>query len=191
MSADFEEYQAGRFASTADTPLGHSLWAFLTDNETVHAMEVASDLGQPAVAGIEEALLEKFGDAVLADRTKQMIGHMVRQIMEREGFIVDQNDVKINSIPFSKGTRYRRPEWYPVHVFRNSHDPRDLCFTDTRLGEKLPSPPAGAKWRYWTSFSTTLRGAVAFGISPREVREEVKKHGFARKPHKRMLRAAS
>lgn len=191
MPADFEEYQAGRFASTADTPLGRKLWAFITDDETTHAMEVASDLGQPAVAGIEEALLGKFGEDVLPDRIKQMIGHMVRQAMEREGFIVDQSNVKMNSVPFSKGTRYRRPDWYPVHVFRSSIDPRDLCFTDTRAGEKLPALPSGAKWRYWTSFSTTLRGAVAFGISPRDARVEVKKRGYARSRLERMLRAAS
>ena len=191
MSADFEEYQAGRVASTANTPLGRKLWAFITDEEMIRAMKIASDLSQPAVAGIEEALLDKFGEAVLPDRIKQTIGHMVRQAMEREGFIVDQNDVKMNSVPFSKGTRYRRPDWYPVHVFRSSIDPRDLCFTDTRAGKKLPASPNGAKWRYWTTFSTTLRGAVAFGISPREVRAEVKKRGYARRRLERMLRAAS
>ena len=191
MTAEFEEYQPGRFASTANTPLGHRLWAFITDEVTLHAMEVASDLGQPAVAGIEEALLDHFGEDVLPDRIKQMIGHMVRQAMEREGFIVDQSDVKMNSVPFSKGTRYRRPDWYPVHVFRSSANARDLCFTDTRAGEKLPPSPSGAKWRYWTSFSTTLRGAVAFGISPRDVRAEVRKRGYARRRLERMLRAAS
>lgn len=191
MSADFEEYQPGRFVSTADTPLGRRLWAFLTEHDTIHAMEVASDLGQPAVAGIEEALLAKFGEEVLPDRIKQMIGHMVRQAMEREGFVVDRNDVKLNSVPFSKGTRYRRPDWYRVHVFRSSLDSRDLCFTDTRAGEKLPAPPSSGKWRYWTSFATTLRGAVAFGIGPRDVRAEVKERGYARRRLERLLRAAS
>jgi hypothetical protein len=109
--------------------------------------------------------------------------------MERDGFIVDQSDVKMNSVPFSKGTRYRRPDWYPIHVFRSSIDPRDLCFTDTRAGDKLPALPSGAKWRYWTTFSTSLRGTVAFGISPRNVRTEVKKHGYVRRPLGRMLRA--
>ena len=181
MTARFKEYQPGSFASTANTPLGRRLWAFITDGMTLHAMKVASDLGQPAVAGIEEALLDQFGKDVLPDRIKQMIGHMVRQAMERKGFIVDQGDVKMNSVPFSKGTRYRRPDWYPVHVFRSSANARDLCFTDTRAGEKLPPSPSGAKWRYWTSFSTTRRGAVAFGISPRDVHAEVQKRGYARR----------
>jgi len=44
----------------------------------MRAMQVATDLGAPAVAGIEEGLLRDFGQGVLDDRTKQMIGHMVR-----------------------------------------------------------------------------------------------------------------
>jgi len=191
MTVDFDDYNGGRFGSTADTPLGRKLWKVINSSEALRAMAVASDLGQPAVAGIEEMLLQNFGEEVLPDRIKQLIGHMVRQVMEREGFIVDQNDVKLNSVPFSKGTRYRRPEWYPVHVFRSSKDPRELCFTDTRAGDKLPTGPVGGKWRYWTTFSTALRGAVAFGIKPQEVREEVKKRGYARKRLERIMRAAS
>ena len=189
MTVDFEEYQAGRFAGTARTPHGREMWAFLSDPKTILAMEVASDLGQPAVAGIEEALLKRFGDYVLLDRVKQLIGHMVRQLMEREGFVVDQSNVKIGSVPFSKGTRYRRPDWYRLHVFRNSSDVHDLCFTDTRGGEKLPPPPSGAKWRFWNSFSTTLRGTIAFGIDSRKVQEEVSERGFCRHRRERVVQA--
>ena len=64
------EYQPGSFASTANTPLGRGLWAFITDGMILHATKVASDLGQPAVAGIEEALLDQFGEEVLPDRIK-------------------------------------------------------------------------------------------------------------------------
>ena len=191
MNIEFEEYQADKFASTANTPLGHQLWAFINKEATLDAMEVASDLGHPAVAGIEEKLLAEFGEKVLGDRIKQMIGHMVRQAMEREGFILDQSNVNIGSVPFSKGSRYRRPDWYQLHVFRNSADANDLCFADIRTNEKLPSLPNGAKWRYWKSFSTTLRGVIAFGISPRDVRAEVKKHGYARRRLERWPRATS
>jgi hypothetical protein len=185
------DYQPGRFAKLAGTDLGRDLWEFIIRSEMLHAMEVASDLGQPAVAGIEEALLQKFGEAVLADRIKQMIGHMVRQVMEQTGFVVDQHDVKLNSIPFAKATRYRRPDWYTLHVFRNSADSRELCFTQSRSGEKLPTTPGLGKWRYWNTFSTTLRGAVAFGVDPRELREEVKRQGYARRRLERALRTAS
>lgn len=187
MIAELEGYQPGRFASTANTPLGRRLWAFITDEVTLHAMEVASDLGQPAVAGIEEALLDEFGEDVLPDRVKQMIGHMVRQAMEREGFIVDQSDVKINSVPFSKGTRYRRPDWYPVHVFRSSANARDLCFTDTRAGEKLPSSPSGD-----TGHLSRRRCAALLPLAS-VLATCVPKSGSAAMPAdgKRMLRAAT
>src|ERR1700730_7296491 len=117
MAMQFEDYEAARFVSDANTPLGRELFDFLASDASVDAMEVASDLGSPAVAGIEEKLLEKFREKVLPDRTKQMIGHMVQKIMEDRGFVVDQSDVKIGSVPFSKGTRYKLPEWFPLHVF--------------------------------------------------------------------------
>src|SRR5271155_3682537 len=120
MAMQFEDYVGSRFSADASTDLGRSIFAFLASDSSADAMEVASDLGSPAVAGIEERLLKEFGDKVLPDRVKQMIGHMVRQIMEHEGFVVDQNDVKMGSVPFSKGTRYKRPEWYTLHVFRSS-----------------------------------------------------------------------
>jgi hypothetical protein len=104
--------------------------------------------------------------------------------------VIDQNDVKMNSVPFSKGTRYR-PDWYTLHVFRRSVDPRDLCFSGTKTLDKLPDCSGGGKWRYWSTFSTSLRGTVAFGICPQEVREEIKKHAYARRRLDRMLRAAS
>jgi hypothetical protein len=50
---NYKVYNPGRFASLDNTPFGRKLWAFVTDDETLHAMEVASDLGRPAVAGIE------------------------------------------------------------------------------------------------------------------------------------------
>lgn len=186
LMIDFDDYEAGRFSTTADTPLGRELWSFLNEHETVHSMEVATDLHHPAVAGIEEALLKKFGDAVLDDRIKQMIGHMVRQVMERNGYVVDQNNVKLGSIPFSKATRYKRPEWFRLFVFRNAEDSRDLCFSDVRSGAKLPND---ATWTYWSSFATTLRGAVAFGIDPRKVRDKVRASGYARHRMERVSRA--
>lgn len=190
MPMQFEDYEAGRFANDANTDLGRAIFAFLASNASVEAMEVASDLGSPAVAGIEEKLLEKFGAEVLPDRVKQMIGHMVRKIMEDEGFIVDQSDVKMGSVPFSKGTRYKRPEWFPLHVFYSTVDPRQLCFTQSRAGAKLPPEPNGGKWRYRTTFSTTLRGVIAFGIAPNAVREQVKATGYYLHRQERILKSA-
>ena len=96
---------------------------FLTRPENVARLETASELGKPAVEGIEEQLLEEFREDVLADRVKQMVGHMVRQILEQRDWVLDQSDVKVQSVPFTKATRYRRPDWITFHAFRNTSDP--------------------------------------------------------------------
>jgi hypothetical protein len=49
-----------------------------------------------------------------------MVGHMVRQILEQRDWVLDQTDVKVQSVPFSKAARYRRPDWFTFHAFRNS-----------------------------------------------------------------------
>lgn len=188
MSSEFDSYNAGRFSDLANTPFGRELWTFLNKPEIVHAMEVATDLGHPAIAGIEEPLLHQFGPDILEDRPKQLAGHMVRQVMEHKGYILDQNNVKLNSAPFSKATRYRHPDWFRLYVFRLSSDPRELCFVETRSGDRLPQPPKNEKWGYAGSFATTLRGNIVFGIDTREVRDEVNAKGFARRRQERVQR---
>lgn len=185
---DDDVYRPGRFSDIAKTATGRDLWKFLNTPQTVHAMEIASELGQPAVAAIGEAALKMFGETMLDDRIKQVTGHMVRQVLERRGFVVDQSDVKINTVPFSKGTRYRRPEWFTVHVFRNSKDARDLCLTDRRDVEGLPVPADDGRWRYWTTFSSSLRASIGFGVRLDEIKELIHSRGFVRH---RLLRVLS
>jgi hypothetical protein len=184
------EYDAGHFSGLAATRLGSELWPFLSSEPAIRAMETASDLGHPALAGVEEDLIRRFEAAVLEDRTKQMIGHMVKQIMKHCGYVVDQNDVKMNSVPFSKATRYRRPEWLPVHVYRNSGDPRDLCFGPRRSAERFPRLNNQNKWVYWSTFSTDLRGSVAFGVRLSELRKQFEASGFHRRHLERSLTRA-
>ena len=140
------------------------------------------------MSGIEEKLLDKFKEEVVDDRVKQMIGHMVRQIMEANGYIVEKGNVIIASA-FSKGTRYTRPEWQRLHVFRSSKNPRELCFTSTRDATTLPTPDDNGKWRFWASFATILHGHIFYGIDVEEVRREVAKNGFALRMWERLLRA--
>ena len=59
--------------------------------------------------GVEDQLLDTFGVAILSLRIKQLIGHMVKQIMKAHVYVVDRQGVRIVSCQvFSKGTRYRR-----------------------------------------------------------------------------------
>ena len=115
-------------------------------------LETASQLSKPAVEGIEEQLLAEFREEVLADRVKQMVGHMVRQILEQRDWVLDQTDVKVQSVPFSKAARYRRPDWFTFHAFRNTSDPRDVVdhrppaesrrYRQERGGPSTPPSPA-------------------------------------------------
>ena len=57
---------------------------------------------------------------------KQMVGHMVRQIVEQRDWVLDQTDVKVQSVPFSKAKLYRRPDRFTFHAFRNTSDPRRI-----------------------------------------------------------------
>ncbi|WP_253344436.1 hypothetical protein [Sphingobium sp. OAS761] len=168
--------------------MGQRIWAFLTRPDVVARLETASELSKPAVEGIEEQLLEEFREEILADRVKQMVGHMVRQILEQRNWVLDQTDVKVQSVPFSKAARYRRADWITFHAFRNTSDPRDVALTDRRQN---PSLPADARWSYYATFASPLKAAVAFGIRDiRQLRQHVHVHGYQRVRVERMLRRA-
>jgi hypothetical protein len=181
-------YNPDKFASLYETELGQRIWALLTEDENVARLETASQLGKPAVEGIEEHLLDEFREEVLADRVKQMVGHMVRQILEQRDWVLDQTDVKVQSVPFSKAARYRRPDWITFHAFRNCSDPRDVVITDRRQNAQLPPD---ARWAYYATFASPLKASVAFGVHDiRQLRQQVHAHGYQRMRIERMLRRA-
>ena len=188
MTEPTNEYDAGPFRSLADTALGRNLWDFLNEELNVVRLETATDLAKPAVTGIEEPLLHHFREDVLDDRVKQMIGHMVRQVLERRGYRIEKSNTTIASALFSKGTRYSRPDWRRLHVYRSSANARELCFTASRGTSGLPPPANGGRWRFWASFATVLRGQIAYGIDVHEVRREIAENGYALRNLKRILR---
>jgi len=179
-------YNPETFSTLYASPLGQRIWSFLIRPEIVARLGTASELGKPAVEGIEEQLLETFREDILVDRVKQMVGHMVRQIMEHDGWILDQAEVKVQSVPFIKAARYRRPDWSTLHAYKNSNDPRDVAISATRQSDKLPK---GVRWNYYVTFASPLKAAVAFGLRDLgRVREEIRQHGYYRIRVERMLR---
>lgn len=102
------KYDAGRFSDLAGTKTGRALWEFLNEHDSVLMMETATNLGKPALAPMGERLLTTFGAEIKVDRWKQMIGHMVRQIMEREGYSHDVTGLKVKSPLFSRASRYKK-----------------------------------------------------------------------------------
>jgi uncharacterized protein YneF (UPF0154 family) len=102
------KYNAGRYISTFENEDGAAIWAFLTSKENMIRMETAAYLSRPAIEPMSAFLVEQFGSRVSNDRIKQMMGHMVRQIMEQRGYRLQQGNVKIashNNI-FSRASRY-------------------------------------------------------------------------------------
>ena len=68
----------------------------------------ASAQGRPAVEPLGVGLMGTFGDQVYGHRVRQMIGHMVRQIMEAQGFVVDRRGVRVRPANlFVKACTYR------------------------------------------------------------------------------------
>lgn len=102
------KYKAERFSTTFENEDGADIWAFLTDKENLIRMETATYLSRPAIEPMSPLLVERFGPKISTDRVKQMMGHMVRQIMEQRGFRLQQGNVKITSSNniFSRASRY-------------------------------------------------------------------------------------
>ena len=172
------DYRPGAFRQLSQTRAGSAMWEFLNGAETTIRMETAAQLDRPAVEGIEESLLSEFGEAVLDGRTKQMIGHMVRQIMENRGYVVAQQNVKVtNGAPFTRATRYKKPDCVTYHVHRNIKSTQVLGLTQDRAGSRLPD--LSADWTYWKSFKGALRGRIAFGLpDERKARSDITEQGF-------------
>jgi hypothetical protein len=103
-----DTFEAGTFRELADTQMGRDLWAFLNEQDNIIRMETATYLERPAVEPLSPGLLTRFGAGVRQDRTKQMIGRMVRQIIEPRGYRIDQQNVRISREDnmFASGTRY-------------------------------------------------------------------------------------
>lgn len=156
------DFDPAQFQNEYATPLGQDLWRFLNRDDIFARMETATDLGQPALQAVEDQLLATFGEAVLADRIKQMIGRMVRQVMEGHGFEHVTSDVRLNSVPFYKASRYRRRDQAMVYLFKSSSNPRDLLISATR-NPQMPDLPGG-RWIYVNALTSPLKAQIGYGF---------------------------
>lgn len=105
------EYEPQNFRDLAETDLGKAIWAFLKRPDNLIRMETATLLERAAVEPLAAGLVAEFGDEVRDDRTKQMIGHMTRQIMEALSYEIDRSGLRITRPSlFTSGATYRRPD---------------------------------------------------------------------------------
>ncbi len=141
-------YQPRNFSDLFETPLGGRLWDYLQRPAVIFAMEVATKLHRPAVEAIGDDLIREFGDSIRERRIKQLIGHMIRQLLESRGFELDAQRVPVRFDDLcSTGSRYRRahgrqeapldmnePEPHP-------EKPQPHLETPTPVTPRRPPPP--------------------------------------------------
>lgn len=104
-----QKFNPGSFSDVASTELGEALWKFLNSKESLACLETTTFLHRPALEGIQPQLNTYFGKDALTDRFKQMIGRMVKQIMESRGYQLEKANVRIRvGDIFSTAARYKK-----------------------------------------------------------------------------------
>lgn len=103
------------FADVYNGPMGAAYWDFLTRPEHVLLMEGATFLKQPAIAVLGPRLVQQFGPDLGApkagkttDRIKQVLGHMVKDVLASLGYKIEQRSVPVDRFGtiFTTATRY-------------------------------------------------------------------------------------
>lgn len=103
------KFAPGSFGDISNTPTAVGLWKLLNEPNSLIRMQTASYLKRPALEPMQPFLLAEFGDEIRADRWKQMIGRMTRQIMEHQGYALDQPGVRIRGGElFTSAARYKK-----------------------------------------------------------------------------------
>jgi hypothetical protein len=88
-----------------------ALWNCVLRPENIIRMEAVTAVGRPAVEALSGPLVSEFGREIAQSSIKQMIGHMVRQVMEALDYEVDRHHVRINRPGlFATGKTFRRPD---------------------------------------------------------------------------------
>jgi len=169
-------YNPETFANVYETDLGQALWSYLNEDSTIDTMKTAARIRKTPVELIEESLLARFeGHRLeLDDRVKQMVGHMIKQVMAAHGYVIDQQNVKIPKGFFSRGTRYRHPDTFTFHVFRG--DGRTVALT----GDKANRPPTNdCHWTYYKAYDSGISARVGLGLeNETEARAAIERDGY-------------
>ncbi|TRD03774.1 hypothetical protein FJV76_14125 [Mesorhizobium sp. WSM4303] len=134
MTSELERltYVPQNFRDLWETDLGKELWDFLKQHDNLIRMETATLLERAAVEPLAAGLIAEFGDEVADDRVKQMIGHMVKQIMAALGYKPDRSALRITRPSlFTSGTTYRLEGGGPKPM-KISREQRDAWIKNTK-----------------------------------------------------------
>jgi hypothetical protein len=73
-------------------------------------MTAASDAGKPAVAAVDQALLDRFGEVVREFAQRQRIGKAARVVLEEHGYAWVKSGVPTpDSVVFTTAAIYKSP----------------------------------------------------------------------------------
>lgn len=89
-------YRPDRFESVFHKFGGNRIWQFLNQDNVIVIMETASYLRRPAIEPLSPLLRLEFSEQLGVTQVRQMIGHMVRQVLENRGYHLDRANVKIS-----------------------------------------------------------------------------------------------
>ena len=105
-----QPYRPDKFAAAFQHLDGAQLWTWLHHDDVILRMETACYLRRPAVEAISQQLHAAFPQVLASIKMRQMIGHMVRQILESRGYHLDRSNVRIKqrSNLFHFGSAYSK-----------------------------------------------------------------------------------
>ena len=90
-------YRTDKFEALYHGQNGQQLWDFLREHDSLLRMESATYLGRPAVEALSRDFKRSFPSLAAQHRGRQMMGHMVRQVMEADGYRLMRSNVKIKT----------------------------------------------------------------------------------------------
>ena len=112
----------GNYNPEASVLIG-AIWDFLRRDDNLIRMETAVRLDRAPVEALSAQLIFEFGTSIDLQIVKQMIGRMVRQIMEKLGYEIERKSLRITRpCLFSSGASYRRKGQVRDRSVRNSAD---------------------------------------------------------------------
>lgn len=103
-------YRPDKFATAFNEMNGAAFWAWLHQDHIILMMETACYLRRPAIEAISPTLKVAFPQVRGSVKLRQMVGHMVRQILEERGYHLDRANVRIKhgGNLFNFGSAYKK-----------------------------------------------------------------------------------
>jgi hypothetical protein len=104
------KFDPGSFSDISTSPFAEKLWVFLNSEKSLACLETTTFLQRPALEGLQPLIRREFDNTpeLAQDRYKQLMGRMVRQIMENRGYGLDRAGVRIRvGDIFASAARYK------------------------------------------------------------------------------------